>query len=163
MTLLANAGIYVVADLGAPSESIESNNPAWNTDIFARYTSVVDVMAKYSNTLGFFAGNEVVNQPNQTIAAPFVKAAVRDTKAYIRSKNYRTIGVGYATTDNVDIREPLANYMDCGNPDDGVDFWGYNVYSWCGDSSFENSGYEARTQEFESYNVPVFFAEVSGT
>ncbi|PIA96259.1 1,3-beta-glucanosyltransferase gel3 [Cercospora beticola] len=159
MALLANAGIYVVADLGAPSESIESNNPAWNTDIFARYTSVVDVMAKYSNTLGFFAGNEVVNQPNQTIAAPFVKAAVRDTKAYIRSKNYRAIGVGYATTDNVDIREPLANYMDCGNPDDGVDFWGYNVYSWCGDSSFENSGYEARTQEFESYNVPVFFAE----
>lgn len=116
-------------------------------------------MAKYTNTLGFFAGNEVSNAKNNTFASAFVKSAVRDMKAYIKSKNYRTIGVGYATNDDADIREDLAAYFDCGNREDAIDFWGYNIYSWCGDSSFTESGFDVRTKEFESYNVPVFFAE----
>jgi hypothetical protein len=116
-------------------------------------------MAKYSNTLGFFAGNEVSNQKNNTGASAFVKAAVRDTKAYIKSKNLRPIGVGYATNDDADIREDLANFFDCGKAEEAIDFWGYNIYSWCGDSSFTESGFDVRTKEFQNYNVPVFFAE----
>jgi 1,3-beta-glucanosyltransferase GAS1 len=159
MNALADAGIYVVADLSEPGTSINRDDAGWTTDLMARYTSVVDVMAKYDNTLGFFAGNEVSNAPNNTGASAFVKAAVRDTKAYIKSKNYRTIGVGYATNDDADIRENLANYFDCGNREDAIDFWGYNIYSWCGDSSFQESGYDVRTKEFAKYDVPVFFAE----
>lgn len=159
MTALADAGIYVVADLSQPGESINRDDAQWNVPLYNRYTSVVDVMAKYDNTLGFFAGNEVSNQPNNTMASAFVKAAVRDTKAYIKAKNYRTIGVGYATNDDADIRENLANFFDCGDRSDAIDFWGYNIYSWCGDSSFKESGFDVRTKEFESYDVPVFFAE----
>ncbi|KAF2200635.1 protein EPD1 precursor [Delitschia confertaspora ATCC 74209] len=159
MNALAAAGIYVVSDLSQPGESIIRDDPAWTSDLYARYTSVIDVMAKYDNTLGFFAGNEVSNQPNNTHASAFVKAAVRDMKKYIKQKNYRAIGVGYATNDDPDIREKMANFFDCGDREEGIDFWGYNIYSWCGDSSFKESGYDVRTKEFESYNVPVFFAE----
>lgn len=159
MNALADAGIYVVADLSQPGESINRDSPQWNTDLYKRYTAVVDVLAKYDNTLGFFAGNEVSNQPNNTMASAFVKAAVRDTKAYIKSKKYRQIGVGYATNDDAEIRENLANYFDCGDAASAIDFWGYNIYSWCGDSSFTESGFDVRTKEFENYNVPVFFAE----
>lgn len=127
--------------------------------MFQRYTKVVDVMSKYSNTLGFFAGNEVSNQKNNTAASAFVKAAVRDTKAYIKTKVNRPIGVGYATNDDADIRENLANFFDCGKTEEAIDFWGYNIYSWCGDSSFTDSGFDVRTKEFQDYNVPVFFAE----
>jgi hypothetical protein len=159
MDALADAGIYVVADLSQPGESINREDPEWNVELYNRYTSVVDELAQYTNTLGFFAGNEVSNQFNNTQASAFVKAAVRDTKAYIKSKNYREIGVGYATNDDADIRENLADYFDCGDHQDAIDFWGYNIYSWCGDSSFEKSGFDVRTKEFENYRVPVFFAE----
>lgn len=158
MQMLNDAGIYVISDLGEPANSINRDKPEWNAEIYARYTSVVDNLAKYTNTLGFFAGNEVSNAPNNTIASAFVKAAVRDMKAYIVSQKYRPIGVGYATNDD-ETRTELANYFDCGSPSDAIDFWGYNIYSWCGKSSYSASSYQDRTKEFSTYNVPAFFAE----
>lgn len=158
MNMLQDAGIYVIADLGEPLTSINRDNPQWNLEIYARYTSVVDAFQKYTNLLGFFAGNEVSNAPNNTEASAFVKAAVRDVKKYISDKKYRPIGVGYATNDD-DTRTNLANYFNCGPPEDSIDFWGYNIYSWCGDSSLKDSHYTERTEEFSSYNVPAFFAE----
>lgn len=158
MSMLADAGIYVVMDLGEPATSINRDSPEWSLELYDRYTSVVDTFQKYNNLLGFFAGNEVSNAPNNTGASAFVKAAVRDTKAYIANKKYRTIGVGYATNDD-DTRTELANYFNCGPQKNAIDFWGYNVYSWCGRSSYHDSHYDVRTEEFSSYSVPAFFAE----
>lgn len=160
MNALADAGIYVIADLSAPGQSIIRSSPSWNDDLYARYASVVDAMSGYTNTLGYFAGNEVTNNDTNTDASAFVKAAVRDMKAYIKQKNYRSIGVGYATSDDAGIRQMVAAYFDCGDDrSQAIDFWGYNIYSWCGNSSYSESGYDQRTAEFQSYNVPVFFAE----
>ncbi|KAL9019021.1 MAG: hypothetical protein Q9185_003672 [Variospora sp. 1 TL-2023] len=158
MRLLSDAGIYVIADLGEPGNSINRDSPQWNQEIYSRYEGVVDNLMKYSNTLGFFAGNEVTNLPNNTEASAFVKAAVRDVKAYIVSRDYRPIGVGYATNDD-DQRTDIAQYFNCGDPSLSIDFYGYNIYSWCGESSYRESQYQARTQEFSDYNIPVFFAE----
>ncbi|RYP72652.1 hypothetical protein DL769_004394 [Monosporascus sp. CRB-8-3] len=163
MEQLASNGIYVVADLSEPGTSIDSNDPAWDAPLFQRYAAVVDAMSKYKNVIGFFAGNEVVSAANQTAAAAFVKAAVRDTKGYIRSQDYRqTLGVGYATAD-VPTRDHLAAYFACEPTDEGnatsIDFWGYNVYSWCGESTYEESKYGERVEFFRDYPVPVFFAE----
>ncbi|CEL10973.1 hypothetical protein ASPCAL14080 [Aspergillus calidoustus] len=160
MSLLADAGIYVIADLSDPTESINRDDPRWETALYTRYTGVIDALANYTNTLGFFAGNEVSNTVDTTDASAFVKAAVRDMKSYIKSKSYRSgLGVGYATNDDKDIRVNMADYFNCQEEDEGIDFWGYNVYSWCGDSSYKASGYEDRTEEFRNYSVPVFFAE----
>jgi hypothetical protein len=159
MQMLADAGIYVVADLSQPEVSIDRDNPTWNEKLYTRYAAVIDEMSQYDNTLGFFAGNEVSNQPNNTDASAFVKAAVRDMKAYIKAQDYRTIGVGYATNDDSAIRNDMADYFDCGNRENAIDFWGLNIYSWCGDSSYTESGYDVQTKNFENYDVPVFFAE----
>ncbi|KAI9643474.1 1 3-beta-glucanosyltransferase gel4 [Ciborinia camelliae] len=159
MGLLNDAGIYLIQDLSNPSNSINRNDPEWNTELFAGYAAVVDAMANYTNVLGFFAGNEVSNDVNNTDASAYVKAAVRDTKAYIKTKKYRTIGVGYATNDDASIRIDLAHYFNCGDADSAIDFWGYNIYSWCGASSYTESGYDQRTLEFANYSVPAFFAE----
>lgn len=159
MNLLQENGIYVIQDLSNPVSSIIRDSPEWNTELFATYAAVIDEMAQYTNTLGFFAGNEVSNDVNNTNASAFVKAAVRDAKAYIKTKKYRAIGVGYATNDDGIIRTSLANYFNCGERSESIDFWGYNIYSWCGESSFTESGYDQRTLEFANYSVPVFFAE----
>lgn len=159
MGMLQNAGIYLIQDLSNPSSSINRNDPTWNTELFASYAGVIDAIANYTNVLGFFAGNEVSNDVNNTEASAFVKAAVRDTKAYIKTKNYRAIGVGYATNDDANIRLNLAKYFNCGDTASSIDFWGYNIYSWCGSSSFTESGYDQRTLEFQNYSVPAFFAE----
>ncbi|EMD70004.1 hypothetical protein GGP41_000159 [Bipolaris sorokiniana] len=163
MAQLASADIYVVSDLGEPSTSIRSNDPEWDVTLYRRYTGVVDSLSKYKNVIGFFAGNENVSSDNQTAAAAFVKAAVRDTKTYIQNQNYRkTLGVGYATAD-VPSRNELAHYFACQPGDSGnktsIDFWGYNVYSWCGNSSYQSSSYDERVKFFSDYPVPVFFAE----
>jgi hypothetical protein len=159
MNMLQAAGIYLFQDLSNPSASINRDSPTWDTTLFATYAAVVDAMAPYSNVIGFFAGNEVSNALDNTDASAFVKAAVRDMKAYIKMKNYRSIGVGYATNDDQSIRENLANYFNCGDQSSAIDFWGYNIYSWCGDSTYTQSGYDQRVAEFSNYSVPAFFAE----
>ncbi|KAJ5248598.1 CAZyme family GH72 and CBM43 [Penicillium chermesinum] len=159
MSLLADAGIYVVSDLSSTTEAINRDDPEWNVALYDRYTSVIDELSKYNNTIGFFAGNEIANSQNTTDGMAFIKAAVRDMKAYIKEKDYRPMGVGYASADVASIRVALGNYLDCGTEADIVDFYGYNIYSWCGDSSYQALGYKARTEEFANYTVPVFFAE----
>ncbi|KAL8376878.1 hypothetical protein RB595_007825 [Gaeumannomyces hyphopodioides] len=159
MKMLDDAGIYVVADLGEPSLSIERDNPQWNVGLFDRYKKVIDELAKYDNVIGFFSGNEVTNNKTNTGASAYVKAATRDSKNYIKSKGGRWMGVGYATNDDTDIRVDLANYFNCGNQSDAIDYWGYNIYSWCGKSSMEASGYTGQVDFFKNYSVPVFFAE----
>lgn len=161
MKMLNDAGIYVVSDLSEPDASINREDPQWNTELYARYTAVVDELAQYSNVIGFFAGNEVSNDKNNTQASAFVKAAVRDTKAYIKNnkKISRWLGVGYAANDDKDIRAEIADYFNCNTVPESIDFWGYNIYSWCGESSMQKSGYDEQVKFFEDYSVPVFFAE----
>ncbi|CDO92266.1 unnamed protein product [Kluyveromyces dobzhanskii CBS 2104] len=157
MQKFADAGIYVLLDLSEPDVSISRDFPTWDVQIFQRYKDVVDCMSKYNNVLGYFAGNEVTNDKTNTDASPFVKASIRDVKKHIEEKGYRKIPVGYSTNDDSDTRDALADYFVCG--DHGADFYGINMYEWCGYSSYGGSGYRERTMEFRNFPVPVFFSE----
>lgn len=120
----------------------------------------MDAFHTYNNTLGFFVGNEVIAMANQSNAAPYIKAAARDMKAYRDSKGYRSIPIGYSAADIAELRPMLQNYLACGgNSSETIDFFGLNAYEWCGSSSYSQSGYNVLTEEAASYPIPIFFSE----
>ncbi|CAI4035774.1 hypothetical protein SMKI_13G4260 [Saccharomyces mikatae IFO 1815] len=159
MKALNDADIYVIADLSAPATSINRDEPTWTVELFKRYKDVVDSFSNYTNVLGFFAGNEVSNNYTNTDASAFVKAAIRDVREYIDDKDYRKIPVGYSSNDDKDTRVKMADYFACGDDDIKADFYGINMYEWCGKSDFKTSGFADRTAEFKNLSIPVFFSE----
>jgi hypothetical protein len=73
---------------------------------------------------------QAVTKPNGTAAAPFVKAAARDSKAYMKSKGGRYIPLGYSAADIAVIRPMFQNYLVCGPSDATIDFFAVNIYEW---------------------------------
>lgn len=119
---------------------------------------MLDGLHEYDNLLGFFAGNEVVNDVNSTMAAPIVKAAIADMKAYRDAMQYRKIPIGYSNNKEQMI-DVMANYMDCGSSAIAADFFGFNLYSWCGDSSMSKSDYDRLYDNAEGFDIPIFLSE----
>jgi hypothetical protein len=119
----------------------------------------MDAFQTFDNVAGFFIGNEVLTTPAGTPAAPYVKAATRDLKAYRDAKGYRKIPVGYSAADIASSRPMLQNYLACGNASNAIDFFALNAYEWCGESTYATSGYAQLTEFVKSYNIPIFFSE----
>ena len=111
------------------------------------------------------AGNENINDiPSGKIDPPYVKAVIRDLKNYIAKNVKRQIPVGYAAAQIQDTLKDQWNYFRCsitGKSDDPsiTDFFALNSYSWCGNSSYHESGYDTLVGFFGNTNTPVFFGE----
>ncbi|KAL8712649.1 MAG: hypothetical protein Q9220_003180 [cf. Caloplaca sp. 1 TL-2023] len=160
MDAFANAGIYLFVDLDDFPTQIQPDTPSWNQTQLAAFSAVLDEFQKYDNTAGVFVGNEVLTTAEVSNAAPYVKAAVRDMKAYRDSKNYRKIPIGYSAADVPGLRPMLQNYLACGDNDaERADFFSLNVYEWCGASSYGLSGYSQLEQNATGYNIPIFVSE----
>jgi 1,3-beta-glucanosyltransferase GAS5 len=161
MAELANAGIYLVLDVNTPKYSINRADPeiSYNAVYLQSLFATVDTFAKYSNTLAFFSGNEVINDGPTSAAAPFVKAVTRDLRQYIGSRGYRKIPVGYSAADVDTNRLQMAQYMNCGTDEERSDFFAFNDYSWCDPSGFQQSGWDQKVKTFTGYGLPLFLSE----
>lgn len=164
MSMLAMAGIYLVLDVNSPrvGESLNRYEP-WTTygpDYLQRIFQVVEQFSWYNNTLAFFMGNEIVNDERSAIVSPpYIRAVTRDIKDYIRYNSPRIIPVGYSAADDLRYRIPLADYLTCGDDDSAVDFYGVNSYQWCGEQTFQTSGYDLLVRDHEKFTVPIFLSE----
>ncbi|KAJ5371486.1 1-3-beta-glucanosyltransferase gel2 [Penicillium cataractarum] len=123
---------------------------------------VIEAFKSFDNVLGFFAGNEVINEDATRLAPAYVRAVVRDMKDYIAKQSDRAIPVGYSAADVRDILMDTLNYFECdlkNSTSSRADFFGLNSYSWCGDASYKSSGYDVLTEDFSNATLPVFFSE----
>ncbi|KAI9811723.1 MAG: hypothetical protein M1827_005268 [Pycnora praestabilis] len=160
MTAFANAGIYLFVDLDTFTTAITQDDPHWNQTQLTAFEKVLDEFQQYDNTAGVFVGNEILTMPNGSDAAPYIKAAARDVKAYRDSKGYRPVPVGYSAADIAALRPMLQNYVACGtNSSENLDFFSLNAYEWCGDSSYTASGYSQLEMNATSYPIPIFLSE----
>ncbi|KAG9229788.1 Glucanosyltransferase-domain-containing protein [Amylocarpus encephaloides] len=161
MSAFADAGIYLLLDLDTFNTVIDPIVASWNQTQYSAYTKVMDAFVTFNNTLGFFVGNEVIAMNNQSLAAPYIKAAARDLKAYRDAKGYRKIPVGYSAADIAELRPALQNYLACGtNSSESIDMFGLNAYEWCeASNNFQTSGYSTLNSYAQIYNVPIFFSE----
>ncbi|ORX47710.1 hypothetical protein DM01DRAFT_1368295 [Hesseltinella vesiculosa] len=159
MKVFADNGLYLLLDVPTPNKSINRKSPLYDVEMYNSYKATVAAFAKYPHLLAFVAGNEVTNDKTNTPASPFVRAIIRDMKTFLAKNGGRAIPVGYASNDDQFIRDDIKDYFVCGDEDSQADFFGVNLYEWCGGSSFERSGYSERTKEFEGYGKPVFLSE----
>ncbi|KAI9891508.1 MAG: beta-glucanosyltransferase [Vezdaea aestivalis] len=161
MQALADAGIYLVLDVNTPKYSINRAAPdiSYNAMYLQNVFATIDIFAKYSNTLAFFSGNEVINDAASTNCAPFVKATTRDIRKYLSARSYRQIPTGYSAADVSENRKEMAEYMNCGSTDERSDFFAFNDYSWCDPSSLSTSGWDQKVKNFSDYSIPLFLSE----
>lgn len=161
MKELSDAGIYLALDVNSPKYSLNSANvkPSYNEVYLQNIFATIDQFSKYDNTLLFFGGNEVINAPNTTVTAPYIKAVIRDMKNYIKARNYRSIPVGYSAADVEETRYQTAAFLNCGNDASArTDFFAFNDYSYC-NSDFVTSGWAAKVKQYANYSVPLFLSE----
>lgn len=64
------------------------------------------------------------------------------------------------TADIPSLRPMLQNYLACGDDAaDAADFFSLNVYEWCGESSFDGSGYSQLVTNATGLQIPIFISE----
>ncbi len=163
MSLLAAAGIYVILDVTSPlsGEHLHRYQP-WTTyapPLMKRIFKVMEVFSGYDNSLGFIALNEVVNDEKSAENAPnYIKALVRDMRAYAKNHIHREIPIGYAAADVLEYQQSLSSYLQCGE-EGYVDFVGINTYRWCGDADYESSLYWQLVDDYKNFSVPLVISE----
>jgi hypothetical protein len=168
MKMLADAGIYLALDANTPKYSLNRETEAtcrrsYNDEYLKSVFATIDAFAEYSNTLLFFSGNEVINEPNNTNTAPYIKAVTRDMKQYIANRHSRVIPVGYSAADVASSIEQQALYFDCGSDDARADFFAFNDYSWCDSAdelqTFKGAGWDKKVEMFKDFAKPIFLSE----
>ncbi|KAF1951623.1 hypothetical protein CC80DRAFT_519342 [Byssothecium circinans] len=168
MKMLDDAGIYLALDANTPKYSLNRETKAtvhasYNDVYLQSVFATIDAFADYNNLFALFSGNEVINEKNNSHAAPYIKAVTRDMKQYISNRAARAIPVGYSAADVAEIIEQQALYFDCGTDDERADFFAFNDYSWCDFENklqtFEGAGWDKKMETYKNFPKPIFLSE----
>jgi hypothetical protein len=165
MSIFNAAGIYVLLDVNTPlgGESLSRSDPgdSYHEGYLNHVFGVIDAFKGYPNLMGFFSGNEVVNDGDSAKKVPqYIRALQRDMKQYIAKHADRDIPVGYSAASDTKLRAAMWKYLECGDDVSRSDFYGLNSYDWCsGRDDWKSSGYGNLQDTFKDSSIPVFMSE----
>lgn len=163
VSIFNSVGIYMIIDVNTPLDGqyINRADPksTYNAAYLKHIFTTVEAFMNYPNLLGFFAGNELINDiPTAKLDPPYIRAVQRDLKNYIAKNAPRQIPVGYSAADVRDVLEDTWAYLQCqlgtGTDMSRSDFFGLNSYSWCGQSSYTDSQYNQLVAMFQHVRTP---------
>ncbi|KAI5240046.1 hypothetical protein E4T43_06393 [Aureobasidium subglaciale] len=122
------------------------------------YSKTVDMMAKYSNTLGLLAASVSINADENINVAPVIKTVVRDLERHMDTKHkatgQRILPIGCDAASSGERDQVVLDYLIAGSVARSIDFWSCNNWSWAGESNMEDSGYNALvTRSYKSHHA----------
>ena len=131
------AGIHMILDVnnGNLGSYIDRSAP-WTTytsEYLNHVFGIIEAFAPYPNLIGFFSGNEIINEQSARNAPAYIRAVTRDMKDYIAQNIKRDISVGYSAADVADILSDTWEYLGCelsNSTSSKIDFFGLNDYEW---------------------------------
>ncbi|KAL6708206.1 hypothetical protein ACN47E_003390 [Coniothyrium glycines] len=162
MKLLEDAGIYVYASLTTPQRCINRMSPdrSYKPELMRSVFNTIDLMAKYTNTLGVEIANCLFNQHSDLDSiAPVLKIVVCDVKMYMDIKHQlagqRALLISYSGNSNEVRDDLLLEYLSSGHSMERIDLWTCTRYSW------QSKDHAELMRRFERTKAPVFFSEYS--
>ncbi|KAK7917275.1 hypothetical protein PG985_010883 [Apiospora marii] len=154
-------GIYIWIDIDSGSTQINTETPVWDTVMYYDWTSKIDAFARYDNVLAFAVGADRISYSQYGRAAPFVKAAVSDIKAFLDGRGYRRIPIAYSDQDtgydgefNHYMKNTTTDYLTCSGNTESIDLFGINLLSACGDYT------SYVFDQFAESEIPIIISEV---
>jgi 1,3-beta-glucanosyltransferase GAS1 len=150
MEKLQAAGIYVLFGLTSTTPA-EATMNSWNYIQQNNFTRLLDNLRHFENVMGFFFPPSDSSKPQ---SLPFVRAAAREMKSYIKNKGYRSIPIGYMGTDHGS--KATSVFLNCGEQISAIDFYGIIPHPSCSDVSSAQPFLEHLASQYSSYSVPTF-------
>ena len=121
LQVLEDNGIYVIVSLPTVAYQVTSVTSAWTLEMFQDFTDIVDELSSHLNVLAYYAATESIDTPvfgggqYRGLQGPYTKAIIRDIRAYMQQRNYRSVPMGYSNADNVDVQLSATEYLTCGS------------------------------------------------
>jgi 1,3-beta-glucanosyltransferase GAS4 len=145
MEKLRAAGIYILAGLNAPHQSIWERR-RWDRELQARFRGLIESLKVYPNLLGFF-----ITGSRETL--PFVRAAIRDLKPHLWHGS-RKLPIGYFSVNhNMDSSQNL----NCGHEASSIDFLILGGVD-CNTETNVGKWMEKITETYIEYSTPIIFS-----
>lgn len=100
---------------------------SYNSALLISFFETIDLLAKYPNTMGIVAADQVINDDKYLNTAPVIKAVVRDVKRYMKLKNesmhQRVLPVAYDAMTYGPRDMTVLDYLTTGDALTSIDFW----------------------------------------